>query len=76
MRKPTTTLIDNQTNKEIVAMDCSFNMACSFLESENKDNRFGKYKGTESVTINVCRLRFEKVSFLYDEIRGLLLMEV
>lgn len=76
MRKPTTTLIDNQTKKEIIAMECSFNMACSFLESENKDNCFGNFNGTESVAINVCRLRFEKVSFLYDEIRGLLLREV
>ena len=75
MRKPTTTLIDNQTKKEIILMGCSFNNACHFLENENKDSRFGKYKGTEFVAINANKIRFEKACFLHDEARGLLMRE-
>ena len=68
-----TVCIDNITKGEMILADCSFNEACMFLKRENEDNRFGKYKGTEHVTLNVCKLVFEKATFLHDEERGCLI---
>lgn len=73
MRRFTTTCIDSITKAEMILSECSFNQACMFLEIENRDNRFGKYKGTECGSKNVTKLVFEKALFLYDEERGYLM---
>lgn len=73
MRVFTQTVKDSQSDLYIIANECSFNMACSYLEEQNKDNRFGKFIKTESMTTNLTKLLFEKRSFYYDEERGYLL---
>lgn len=73
MRRFTTLCIDSITGAEMILYDCSFNSACAFLERENKDNRFGKYKGTWCLSSAVSKLVFEKAVFLYDEERGCLM---
>lgn len=75
MRRFTTVCIDKLTKAEMILYDCSFNAACMFLEMENISNRFGAYKGTEFVSLYVCKLIFENAVFLYDEERGLLLRQ-
>ena len=77
MKKFTTVCIDKETNLEIIASDCSFNEACMFLETENSDERFGKFvsaKGMIGKSYNFVEMKFEKAEFLYDETRGLLLI--
>lgn len=73
MRVFTQTVKDSQSDLYVIANECSFNMACSYLEEQNKDNRFGKFIKTESMTTNLTKLLFEKRSFYYDEERGYLL---
>ena len=73
MRRFTAMFIDTITGAEMIAYDCSFNAACMFLERENTDGKFGAYKGTESVSIPVSKIIFEKAVFLYDEERGCLM---
>lgn len=73
MRVFTQTVKDSQSDLYVIANECSFNMACSYLEEQNKDNRFGKFIKTESMTTNLIKLIFEKRSFYYDEERGYLL---
>ena len=73
MRKFTTLCIDPITEAEMILYDCSFNAACAFLERENTDNRFGKYKGCECGSRVVTKIVFEKALFLYDEERGCLM---
>jgi hypothetical protein len=73
MRVFTQTVKDSQSDLYVIANECSFNMACSYLEEQNKDNRFGKFIKTESMTTNLTKLIFEKRSFYYDEERGYLL---
>lgn len=68
-----TVCIDKVTKGEMIAAQCSFNEACMFLEKENSDGRFGKYKGTECGSQHVCKLVFENALFLYDEERGCLI---
>ena len=75
MRIFTSVCIDNLTKMEMLLSECSFNEACMFLETENADDRFGKYKGMEVCTLHVHKLIFEKAVFLYDEERGLLLRQ-
>lgn len=75
MIKFTASCIDNITKAEMVLSECSFNQACAFLEGENMDNHFGKYKGTEVGSSHVCKLVFEKATFLYDEERGYLMRQ-
>lgn len=73
MRVFTQTVKDSQSDLYVIANECSFNMACSYLEEQNKDNRFGKFIKTEFMTTNLTKLLFEKRSFYYDEERGYLL---
>lgn len=73
MKKFTTLCKDVITGAEMVLCECSFNQACAYLEGLNADNKFGKYKGTEVGSKNVCKLVFEKSTFLYDEERGYLM---
>ena len=73
MRVFTQTVKDSQSDLYVIANECSFNMACSYLEEQNKDNRFGKFIKTEPMTTNLTKLLFEKRSFYYDEERGYLL---
>ena len=69
----TTTCVDKVTGAEMILYDCSYNAACMFLERENKDNRFGKFKGTWDISSVLSKLVFEKAVFLYDEERGCLM---
>lgn len=71
MKRFTALCKDKTTGYEMVLSECSFNQACSFLES--KRSELGKYLGTFFVSINVSKLKFEKATFLYDEERGLLM---
>lgn len=73
MRKFTATCIDNITKMEMVLSECSYNNACMFLESENRDNRFGHFKSATNRTMYITEIRFEKACFLHDDIRGVLL---
>lgn len=73
MRRFTSLCIDKVTGAEMVLYDCSFNAACMFLEAENADGRFGKYKGTECASRYVTKIVFEEALFLYDEERGVLM---
>lgn len=73
MRKFTTTCIDNITNLIMVLSDCSYNNACSFLESENANNKFGQFLTATNRTLYLTEIRYEKANFIYDEVRGVLL---
>lgn len=71
MREFRTSCIDNVTGMEMVLSECSYNMACDWLERKG----FTKYNylevcGTETI------LEFttpKKRTFIYDEERGILL---
>ena len=52
----TTTCFDKVTGAEMILYDCSYNAACMFLERENKDNRFGKFKGTWDISSVLSRM--------------------
>ena len=73
MRKFKASCIDNITKMEMVLSECSYNNACMFLESENRDNRFGHFKSATNRTMYITEIRFEKACFLHDDIRGVLL---
>ena len=75
MRRFTSLCIDKTTGAEMILYDCSYNAACMFLESENRDYKFGKFKDTERVSLHVTKLIFKKATFIYDEIRGVLMRE-
>jgi hypothetical protein len=47
MRVFTCAVKDKESDLYLIANECSFNMACSYLEEQNKDNRFGKFLKTE-----------------------------
>ena len=72
MRRFTTLCIDNVTKMEMVLSECSFNEACMFLETENKDKRFGGFVGVKG-KLTMFEIIYEKANFLYDEDRGYLL---
>lgn len=59
----------------MILYECSYNAACVFLEQENKNNRFGEFKNTESVSLYVTKLIFENAVYIYDEERGVLMKE-
>ena len=74
MRKFTSVCIDNKTGKEIVLSEASYNMACSFLESEgfNVETIF-----IDSMNFGIVNLigTFKdgiQRTFIYDEERGML----
>ena len=71
MRRYTTVCIDNETNREIVLSDCSYNQACSYL------NEFGIPDAvkTDPRNRNITYIEINNKTFLYDEHRGLLLKE-
>ena len=73
MRIFNVTVKDSQSDLYILAKDCSYNQACSYLEEQNKDNRFGKYVQALPASKDVTKLTFEKRVFYYDENRGYLL---
>ena len=85
MKRFTSVCIDNISKLEIVLSECSYNNACMFLESENRDNRFGKFlyaknkiddknKKHEKCKVSyLTTIKYEKACFLHDDIRGLLL---
>lgn len=73
MRKFTATCIDNVTNMVMVLSDCSYNNACSFLECENANNKFGHFISATNRTLYLTEIKFENASFIYDEVRGVLL---
>jgi hypothetical protein len=57
---------------EIILLEASYNAACMFLETENRDNRFGKLLDTEMIS-SLIEIRFEKATFFYEEKRGYLM---
>lgn len=59
---------DSVTGMEIIAIDCTFNEACMYLEIQN----LGKYLGCEGFG-KLIKIKYEKRFFLYDEERGYLL---
>ena len=75
MRKFTALCLDKKTGMEMVLSEVSYNAACMFLETENSDNRFGQFKSI-LMSGSMTKIKFEKASFLYDEVRGLLLRNV
>lgn len=73
MRVFTCAVKDRESDLYIIANECSFNVACDYLEHQNKDNRFGKFLRTEFGTRDITKLVFEKRTFFYDESRGYLM---
>ena len=72
MKVFTASCIDNETNNELLASECSYNQACSFL----MQNGFIDPVKTES-DLRYTRLDFGNGRiFIYDEQRGYLLQEV
>lgn len=63
---------DNKTGMEIIASDCSYNNACSFLESKLG---MGNFIGCKSVNLEMTEIKYTTRNFYYDEYRGLLLGE-
>lgn len=63
---------DKRTGMELIAEECSFNAACSFLESKMKNAEF---LGCESIGLNTTKIKFSTRNFYYDEERGILLGE-
>lgn len=61
--------IDNKTKLEMIASDCSFNQACSFLGSKS----LGKFLGCNVINHIITEIKYEKRTFCYDEERGYLL---
>lgn len=73
MRKFTAICIDNITNMELVYSECGFNEVCMQLEKENADNKFGHFISATNRTMYLTEIKYEKVCFIYDEVRGVLL---
>lgn len=73
MKKFTSLCKDIITGAEMILCECNFNQACAYLEELNADNKFGEYKETECGSKTVCKLVFEKATFLYDEERAYLM---
>lgn len=68
--------IDNETGMELILSECSYNMACSWLESQG----FTEYDHFDSwydeYNSNIVEFQFSKPArrtFVYDEGRGYLL---
>lgn len=68
-----TTCIDKLTRMQMILSECSFNEACSYLESVQEKYNLGKYLGTECMGLTTTKLMFENDTFYYDEDRGYLL---
>lgn len=67
--------IDTITKAEVVLSECDYKNACSFLTSENADNRFGKFlsvKGEREKMAYLTAIKYEKAFFLHDDVRGML----
>ena len=73
MRVFTTICIDKLTNMQMILSECSFNEACSHLESVQEKYNLGKYLGTECMGKNTTKIKFANDTFYYDEERGYLL---
>ena len=73
MRLFTAICIDNVTNMQMILSECSFNMACSYLESVQEKYNLGEYLGTECMSLTTTKIEFENATFYYDEERGYLL---
>ena len=71
MREFRTSCIDNVTGMEMVLSECSYNMACDWLERKGFTHyNYFEVCGTETI------LEFttpKKRTFIYDEERGILL---
>lgn len=68
-----TVCIDSKTRMQMVLSECSYNMACDWLEQQG----FTEYETFENVG-NEIWLTFSKpkeITFVYDEERGYLLMK-
>ena len=66
---------DNRSDMRVVATECSYNFACSYLESLNADNSLGKFIGALPMSLSMTEIKYENKSFYYDEDRGYLLTE-
>lgn len=60
---------DNATGLEVVAKECSYNQACSFLEAHKGTSKFVSLAKRGKNTL----IQFTTRTFLYDEERGILL---
>lgn len=63
---------DKITGMEMIAEECSFNMACLLLENKMRN---AKYLGCESMGVTTTKIKFNTRNFYYDEERGVLLGE-
>ena len=71
MREFKTTCIDTETGMEMILSECSYNMACDWLESKG----FTQYDKFDN-TVRFTTFEFSKPAkrtFVYDEERGYLL---
>ena len=72
MRVMTSSIIDNETRNDLLAIECSYNQACYFLMQKGFDNPVS----TES-DLRFTRIDFgNDTVFIYDEERGYLLRKV
>ena len=70
MKKFTTVCIDNETNKQIILSDCSFNNACYYLQSLSSNEAEVE---VSTIDISTMEIKVGDKKFIYDEKRGLLL---
>lgn len=62
-----TVVIDNETDMEVKAVDCSFNRACDYLA------QYGDPDSVETVDNRFTKITYGRIDFYYDEARGYLL---
>ena len=72
MRLLTVSCKDNLTGLELIACECSYNIACSYLESKMPKDSF---LGCETIDMNTTKIKFKQRNFIHDEKRGFLLGE-
>jgi hypothetical protein len=76
MRRFTSNCIDNKTRMIMVLSMCSYNEACSFLET--KKDEIGECQSAKSILCSngsLTELIFSNRIFIYDEERGYLLQK-
>ena len=82
MKRFTVYCIDNKTRMQIILSDCSYNMACAYLDSNYFNSISGKMKVKFDARTDRYLIFKEDENkniisrvFCYDEIRGLLLAD-
>ena len=62
-----TVVIDNETDMEVKAVNCSFNRACEYLA------QYGDPDRVETIDNRFIKITYGRIDYYYDEARGYLL---